>query len=197
MRTLLAAAVLAAAALPASAATYTIDGAHSLVGFRVRHLVSKTNGRFTAFKGTINYVEGKPEAWSVQASIDPASINTDNEKRDGHLKSPDFFDVAKCPEMSFKSTKVAKVLESYTLTGDLTMHCVTKPVTLALEVGGVEGPKAGFSAKGKLNRKDFGIVWNRVLDKGAAMLGEDVEISLDIEADEAKAEAPAKEGKKK
>lgn len=186
MRTLLAA-LLAVSAVPASAATYSIDPVHSLVGFRIRHLVSKTSGRFTKYSGTINYTEGKPETWSVDAKIDPASINTDNEKRDGHLRSADFFDVEKCPDMAFKSTKVAKGEDGrWMLHGDLTMHCVTKPVVLDLEVGGVAGPKAGFSARTKINRKDFGIVWNRALDKGGAMLGDDVEISLDIEADEAK-----------
>jgi polyisoprenoid-binding protein YceI len=187
MRTLLAAAVLASSALPAAAATYSIDTVHSLIGFRIRHLVAKTSGRFTKYSGTINYTEGKPETWSVEAKIDPASINTDNEKRDGHLRSADFFDVEKCPDMGFKSTKVAKGKDDrWMLHGDLTMHCVTKPVVLDLEVGGVAGPKAGFSARTKINRKDFGIVWNKVLDKGSAMLGEDVEVSLDIEADEAK-----------
>lgn len=186
MRTLLAAAVLAAAAVPAPAAVYNIDPVHSLVGFRIRHLVAKTSGRFTKYSGTINYTEGKPETWSVDAKIDPASINTDNEKRDGHLRSADFFDVEKCPVMAFKSTKVVKGEDGrHMLHGELTMHCVTKPVVLDLEVGGVAGPKAGFSARTKLNRKDFGIVWNKVLDAGSAMLGEDVEVSLDIEADEA------------
>lgn len=186
MRILLAAALLAAA-LPLRAATYTIDPAHSLVGFRVRHLVAKTSGRFTRFSGTIDYAEGKPEAWKVEAKIEPASINTDNEKRDGHLRSADFFDVEKCPAMGFKSTKVVKGKDGrLTLRGDLTMHCVTKPVSLDLEVGGVAGPKAGFSAKGRIDRKDFGIVWNRSLDKGGAMLGDEVEVTLDIEADEAK-----------
>lgn len=196
MRTLLAAVLALGAAAPAAAATYTIDPAHSTVGFRVRHFVAKTSGRFNAFSGTIRYVPGKPEAWSVDAKIDPASINTDNAKRDGHLKSADFFDVEKCPDMAFKSTKV-ETLEggALKLHGDLTMHCVTKPVALDLEVGGVAGAKAGFSAKGKLDRKEFGIVWNRALDNGGAVLGDEVEVTLDVEADEAKAE-PAKAVKK-
>lgn len=187
MRTLFAALVALSAAAPAAAATYDIDPVHSLVGFRVRHLVAKTSGRFTKFSGTIHYTEGKPDSWGVDAKIDPSSINTDNEKRDGHLRSPDFFDVEKCPDMRFKSSKVVKGEgDRYMLHGDLTMHCVTKPVVLDLEVGGVAGPKAGFSARTKVNRKDFGIVWNRVLDTGSAMLGEDVEVSLDIEAEEVK-----------
>lgn len=194
MRSIFAAVALAAAA-PATAAVYTIDASHSTVGFRVRHFVAKTSGRFTKFGGTINYAPAKPAAWSVEAKIDAASINTDNEKRDGHLKSPDFFDVEKCPELLFKSTKVTDFKDGAgKLHGDLTMHCVTKPVVLDFEVGGVEGAKAGFSAKGKIARKDFGIVWNRALDNGGAVLGEDVEVTLDIEADEAKdaPKAPAK-----
>ena len=190
MRMMLAA-VLALSALPAAATTYTIDAGHSSVGFRVRHFVAKTTGRFTKFSGTIDYTEGKPGAWKVEASIDPASINTDNEKRDGHLKSADFFDVEKCSAMGFKSTKVTDFKDGAgKLHGELTMHCVTKPVVLDLEVGGVSGAKAGFSAKGKIARKEFGIVWNRALDNGGAVLGEDVEVALDIEADEVK--APAK-----
>ncbi len=192
MRLMLAAA-LAFSAAPALAAPYTIDAGHSNVGFRVRHFVAKTTGRFTKFEGTIDYTPGKPETWKVDAKIDPASINTDNEKRDGHLKSADFFDVEKCPAMGFKSTKVTDVKDDTAkLHGDLTMHCVTKPVVLDLEVGGVSGAKAGFSAKGKIARKDFGIVWNRALDNGGAVLGEDVEVILDIEADEAKAPAKKK-----
>jgi polyisoprenoid-binding protein YceI len=193
MRMILAAALLACA-VPAPAAVYSIDTVHSLIGFRIRHLVAKTSGRFTKYSGTINYTEGKPETWSVDAKIDPSSINTDNEKRDGHLRSADFFDVEKCPDMAFKSSKVVKGEgDRYMLHGDLTMHCVTKPVVLDLEIGGVAGPKAGFSARTKINRKDFGITWNKVLDAGSAMLGEDVEVSLDIEADEAKDGAkPAK-----
>lgn len=106
MRNLLLAAAVLSAAVSASAATFEIDSAHSEVGFRVRHLVSKTPGRFTKFSGTISYEPGKPQTWSVEAKIDPASINTDNEKRDNHLRAEDFFDVKKYPEMSFKSTKV-------------------------------------------------------------------------------------------
>lgn len=195
MRMILAAALLAAAVAPVNAAQYTIDGVHSTISFRVRHFVAKSSGRFTKFSGTIDYTEGKPASWKVEASIDPASINTDNEKRDGHLKSADFFDVEKCPAMGFKSTKVTDVKDGAgKLHGELTMHCVTKPVVLDLEIGGVSGAKAGFSAKGKIARKDFGIVWNRALDNGGAVLGEDVEVTLDIEADEVKdaPKAPAK-----
>lgn len=207
MKTLILLSAVLAAAAPLRADTYDIDSAHSQVGFRVKHLVGKVPGRFTKFSGTIDFTPGKPETWKVDAKIDPASINTDNEKRDGHLKSADFFDVEKYPEMSFKSTKVSDVKgDSAKLAGDLTMHGVTKPVVLDLEIGGTTkdpwgNAKAGFSAKGKLNRKDWGIVWNKALDNGGLMLGEDIEISIDVEAQAAKGDAkkdakPAKKGKK-
>lgn len=185
-----AALILSSSALRAE--VYDIDASHSQVGFRIKHLVGRVPGRFTKFSGTIEFTAGKPETWKVDAKIDPASINTDNEKRDGHLKAPDFFDVAKHPEMSFKSTKVTAVKgETAKLHGDLTMHGVTKPVVLDLELGGTAkdpwgNQKAGFSATGKINRKDFGIVWNKTLDTGSLMLGEEVEVSLDIEAQVAK-----------
>lgn len=196
MRHLLAVpAVLLSAALSAAAAVYEIDASHSTVGFKIRHVVTKTSGRFTKFSGTIHYEPGKPSAWKVTADIDPASINTDNEKRDGHLRSPDFFDTAKHPKMSFKSVKVTDAKgDSAKLHGELTMHGVTKPVVLDLEFTGAGkdpwgNEKAGFSARGKLNRKDFGIVWNKAVDNGGFILGDEVEINLEIEADAVK---PAK-----
>jgi len=191
-------AVLAVAATALRAETYEIDPSHSQVGFRIRHLVGKVPGRFTGFSGTIEYSPGKPESWKADAKIDPATINTDNEKRDGHLKSPDFFDVAKHPEMTFKSTKITDVKgETAKLHGDLTLHGVTKPVVLALELGGTTkdpwgSTRAGFTATGTVNRKDFGIVWNKALDTGGLMLGDEVAISLDIEAVLKPKEAPAK-----
>lgn len=181
----------------AHAATYEIDATHSQVAFKVKHLVGKVPGRFTTFSGTISYEPAKPLTWKTEATIDPASINTDNEKRDAHLKSPDFFDTAKCPAMSFKSAKVTDVKGSTAkLQGELTMHCVTKPVVLDLELNGAGkdpwgGERAGFTAKTTLNRKDFGISFNKVLDNGGLMLGEEVEVVIEIEA-AAKAEAPLK-----
>ncbi|MEK7389307.1 MAG: YceI family protein [Elusimicrobiota bacterium] len=172
----------------AGAAVYDIDGSHSQVAFKIRHLVGRVPGRFLKFSGTITYDPAKPASWSVSATIDPASVNTDNEKRDGHLKNPDFFDTAQCATMTFKSSKVTDVKESTAkLHGDLTMHCVTKPVVLDLELGGsAKDPwgneRAGFSAKGKINRKDFGMVFNKVLDAGGLMLGEEVDVTIDIEA---------------
>lgn len=202
MRKLLLVAAVLAAASALRAEDYTIDPAHSSVGFRIKHLVGKVPGRFTKFEGTVSFEPGKPQTWKTEAKIDASSINTDNEKRDGHLKSPDFFDTAKCPDITFKSTKVTDVKgESAKLHGDLTMHCVTKPVVLDLEVGGTTkdpwgNAKAGFTATGKIARKDFGIVWNKTLDAGGVMLGEDVSISLDIEAAAKPKDAPKTAPKK-
>lgn len=189
MRKILAlAAVLFVVAPVVRADTYEIDASHSQVGFRIRHLIGTVPGRFTKFSGTVQYTPGKPASWKVDAKIDPASINTDNENRDGHLRNPDFFNVEKHPEMSFKSTKVTDVKGSAAkLHGNLTMHGVTKPVVLDLEVGGTAkdpwgNTRTGFSATGKINRKDFGIVWNKALDAGGVMLGDDVSITLDVEA---------------
>ncbi|HET9251265.1 MAG TPA: YceI family protein [Candidatus Eisenbacteria bacterium] len=181
------------------AATYTVDPNHSSVGFTVRHFFSKVPGSFKKFSGTIVYDPAKPAEASVKAEIDPASIYTNNEKRDGHLRSEDFFFVEKHPTLTFESTKVTPAGENkLKVDGNLTMRGVTKPVTLDVTYLGSgsagNGVKAGFEAITKVNRKDFGINWNRTLDQGGAMLSDDVEIRLDIEADEkteAKAEAPA------
>lgn len=180
-----------------SAAEFDIDTGHSSVNFKVRHLVAKTTGRFEHFKGTVNYTEGKPADWKVSAEIEMASINTDNAKRDEHLKSPDFFNVQKNPKMTFVSTKVTDVKGTKAkLHGNLTLNGVTKPAILDLEVMGTGkdpwgNTKAGFTATTKINRKDFGIIWNKGLDQGGVLLGDDVEISLEIEA-----QAKATEAKK-
>jgi polyisoprenoid-binding protein YceI len=167
----------------ASATTYTIDPVHSAVTFRIRHIVTKVNGRFTKFSGSYEYVAGKPASWKGEAKIDPASITTDNERRDGHLKSPDFFDVAKCPEMGFVSTKVHDVKDNTAkVDGNLTMHCATKPVTLDAEITEPMGTEMGVELKTKLNRKDWGIIWNKTMDKGGAMLGDDVDVTISLAA---------------
>lgn len=203
MKTLFALSLLLSAA-SVRAAEYKIDSGHSQVGFRIKHLVGRVPGRFRTFSGVVSYEPGSPKSWGVTAEIDPASIDTDNDKRDAHLRNEDFFDVAKCPEMKFKSTSVTAAGEGAAkLRGDLTMHCVTKPVELDLEIGGVTkdpwgNERAGFTARGKLARKDFGIEWNKTLDAGGVMLGDDVELTLDIEAvrDDGKGK-PQKDAKKK
>jgi polyisoprenoid-binding protein YceI len=186
----------------AAPTTWTIDPNHSSVEFSIRHLFSKVPGKFTKFSGTIVYDGANAPASSVKAEIDAASISTANEKRDGHLKSEDFFDVAKYPTIVFESTSASGAGENkLKVSGNLTMHGVTKPVTLDVTFLGA-GPGmggrqvSGFEAVGKVNRKDFNIIWNRNLDQGGTLLGDDVDIRLNIEAGtpppaEKKAEAGA------
>jgi polyisoprenoid-binding protein YceI len=207
-------AAVAALALTASAATaepvaYKFDKSHSLVGFQVRHFFSKVPGRFKEFDGTLMIDEKNLTNSSVDVTIQAASIDTEHEKRDTHLRSGDFFDVEKTPTLTFKSTKVvAGEGSTFKIEGDLTMRGVTKPVVLDVEnlgmgavtsEGRAMGTRAGFEATTKVNRKDFGINWNRALDQGGAMLSDDVWITLQIEAikDEPKPAAAAAGGEKK
>lgn len=182
----------------AAPTTWTIDPVHSQVSFSIRHFFSKVPGNFTKFSGSIVYDPEKPEASSVKVEIDATSINTENEKRDGHLKSEDFFFVEKYPTLTFVSTRVAAAEKGkLTVQGDLTMRGVTKPVTLDVAFLGAgptfQGNQAiGFEATTKVNRKDFNILWNRALDQGGTLLGDDVEIKIGIEANAKPAEAPAK-----
>ena len=173
---------------PAAAADYQIDVSHSTVGFQVRHMaISKTNGVFDDFTGTFSFEPGNPESWSCEAVIQAASVNTGNQKRDEHLRSEDFFNVAQFPTLTFKSTGV-KMEDAFEgiLKGDLTIHGVTKPVELEFEVlGTVTDPwgndRAGFSATLKINRQDFGLSYNNVLEAGGLVVGEEVKILLEIE----------------
>jgi polyisoprenoid-binding protein YceI len=192
MRKLVTASLLAlslamATAASAAPATWTIDPNHSEVGFSIRHMFSKVPGNFGKFQGAIVYDAQIPENSSVKVDIDASSINTRNEKRDNHLRSEDFFDVAKFPTLTFASTKVAAAgTNKLKVDGNLTMHGVTKPVTLFVTFLGA-GPtmngeqRSGFEAITTLNRKDFGIVWNKTLDQGGTMLGDDVDIHLSVE----------------
>jgi polyisoprenoid-binding protein YceI len=180
----------AAAQTPAptsAVGAFEIDATHSNVGFTIRHLVSKVSGRFTRFTGSFDWDPAKPAATKISAEIDATSVNTDNEKRDGHLNSPDFFDTAKHPKITFQSTGVTvKDASHLTMNGNLTMRGVTKPVTLDVEVlgtmPGARGQVAGFEARGRVNRKDFGVNWNRTLDQGGVVLGDDVDIVIQVEA---------------
>ena len=202
MKKLLAAVALSllAAGIPALAAdTYNVDKTHSEVSFRIKHLLGKVPGRFDDFSGTIQFDAAKPENSSVEFAIKATSIDTANGDRDNHLRSPDFFDVEKFPEITFKSTSVKAVAPNrFQVTGAFTLHGVAKTITLPIEYLGEakmgENVKAGFSTETILNRKDYGIVWNKDLDGGGTILGENVEISINIEAGKAKpAEAkPAK-----
>ena len=176
------------AALAAEPATYTVDGAHSSVGFKVRHLISKVSGSFNEFTGAIVGDPKSPETASVAFTIKAASIDTANEQRDKHLNAPDFFDTAKFPEITFKSSKITpKGGDKYDVAGTFTMHGVSKEIVLPVTFGGVAkdpwgNERAGFSIQTTLDRKDYGIVYNKVLDQGGTLLGDDVEISIEIEA---------------
>jgi polyisoprenoid-binding protein YceI len=175
------------AASPVVAETFVIDRNHSDASFQVRHFVSNVRGRFTDFQGTIEGDPARPEAATVEFTVKAASIDTAQPNRDKHLRSADFFDAEKFPEITFKSTKVKAVgKDKYEVTGPLTMHGVTKPVTLVVTNLGTAGTgkdrKLGFEATTTVNRKDFGIVWNKALDNGGYMLGDDVTVVVNIEA---------------
>lgn len=190
--------VFVASAAFAAPVTYTIDKPHTEVGFDVRHFFSKVHGRFNDFQGTIVFDEQDPAKISVEASAVTASVSTDNEKRDGHLKTADFFDAEKFPTLTFKSTKVtAAGKNKYKVAGDLTLRGVTKPVVFDVDflgagsvgVGGQSwGTKAGFVATTTINRKDFGINWNKQLDNGGLMLADEVTLTLNIEANQVQEE---------
>jgi polyisoprenoid-binding protein YceI len=196
LRLLTLAAVLAPT-LPAIAAAeprlFGFDKSHSEVGFDIRHFFTKVHGRFNDYAGSIAYDPGNLEASTVSVSIADSSIYTANDRRDSDLRSPNFFDVAKNPTITFKSTKVipGKDASHFQVAGDLNMHGVTKPVTLDVEFLGMGpvavsgrsmGTQAGFVGKTTIKREDWGITWNRTLDQGGMMLGEDVEITLNIAA---------------
>jgi len=176
------------AAGPLAAAEYTVDPAHSTIGFQVRHMaISKTNGEFDDYTGTFSFERGQPETWSCEAVIQAASVNTNNEKRDDHLRSPDFFNVEDFPTITFVSTGV-RMEDDYegVLTGDLTIHGVTKSVSLDFEfLGTVTDPwgneRAGFSATTKINRQEFGLTYNNVLEAGGLVVGDEIKITLEIE----------------
>ncbi len=187
----LVAAAAALLSLPAVAAptAWTIDTAHSTAGFTVKHLaVSKVHGELGPVTGTVNFDKADPSKSTVEASIDVTNLSTQNEKRDGHLKSPDFFDAAKFPTATFKSTSVTKAGEGHwTVVGNLTLHGVTKPVTLDVEGPAAEQPHpmmkgttvSAFSATGKINRKDFSVGTGNFA--GDAIVSDEVQIQLDVE----------------
>ena len=170
-------------------ATWNIDPAHSAAQFKVKHMmISNVKGEFTSLKGSLVYDQTNPENSRVQAEIDAATITTGEPQRDAHLKSPDFFDVAKFPVLAFRSTLVSRTSNGeLAVAGDLTIHGITRPVVFA-----VEGPSAsakdpwgntriGLSATTKINRKDFGLTWNAALETGGILVGEEVTITLDVQ----------------
>ncbi len=178
---------------------WSFDLVHSSVNFTVRHMVvSKVRGRFTKWDGALVMDEQQPAAGRVDVVIDAASIDTGVEQRDGHLKSPDFFDVARFPTIAFKSTKVEPAgAGALKVAGELTMHGVTRPVVLDVEYAGSAkdpwgGVRAGFSARASLDRKDFGLTYNQLLETGGVLVGETVEISIEAEmVKQAPASVPA------
>jgi polyisoprenoid-binding protein YceI len=180
----LAAHLSAAPKLPTG--TYTLDPAHSKVGFEVVHLVVATvDGRFKGVSATVT-LDSDPAKSTVEAVIDVASVDTGNEKRDGHLRSGDFFDVAKHPTMAFKSRSFKLKGEQLTVSGDLTLRGVTKPVTLegrfrGVAADGYGNEKVGASLRGSINRKDFGVAWNAVVEAGP-VVSDTVDLILNIEA---------------
>lgn len=170
------------------AGSYTPDLAHSQVGFSVKHMmVSKVPGKFDRYEGTVEFDEKAMRFTKLTATIDAASINTDNERRDNHLRSADFFDVANHPDITFEMTAYRGDAEGGTMEGRLTIRGVTKPVTLDVEIGGlVTDPwgnrRLGFSLGGKINRQDFGLSWNKLLETGGVVVGDSVKLIIDIEA---------------
>jgi polyisoprenoid-binding protein YceI len=194
----------------AQAATWEIDSAHSAAQFAVKHMmVSTVRGEFSNVKGTINLDDKDPAKMSVEATVDATTVNTREPARDKHLKSPDFFDVAKYPAISFKSTSVKKKGASkFAVTGELTLHGVTKPATLDVDMAAeVKDPwgkvRRGAQATTKISRKDYGLAWNKALETGGVVVGDEINITLDIEATkqavatpEAAAERPAGPDKK-
>ena len=171
-----------------AADTYEIDAAHSSVQFSVRHMmISNVRGEFTKLSGKAVGDAANPTATTVEATIEAASIDTRNEKRDEHLRGQDFLDVAKFPTITFKSTKVEKAGDAWKLHGDLTLHGVTKPVVL--DVTNVTAPtkdpwgnfRVGASATTKINRQDYGIVFNKTLDGGGLLVGDELTITIDVE----------------
>jgi polyisoprenoid-binding protein YceI len=179
---------------PTHAATFELDPAHTNVGFGVRHIgINTVRGNFQAFTGTIQFDAKKPEASKINVQIDTASINTGNPKRDGHVKSPDFLDVAKFPKMTFVSKSVKPDgAGGFVVTGDLTLHGVTKPVTLKVTefTGPGKSPldkkdHIGASVTGTIIRQDFGIVWNGggvTGIAGEAAVGNEIKLQLDVDA---------------
>ena len=183
--------LLLAVASPAAAAveTLAIDASHTNVGFSIRHFFTPVKGEFKEVKGTIALDQEDPSRSKVEVTIPAASINTNHERRDNHLRSADFFDAEKNPTITFvsKSIRLDPATKKGTMSGDLTMRGVTKPITLDVEMLGImsagkSGSVAGFTATGKLDRKEFGILLTLALDQGGAMLADEVNLFIDVEA---------------
>jgi len=169
--------------------SWNLDTVHSGINFTVRHMVvSKVRGRFARFSGTVALDESDLTRSSVEATIDAASIDTGTAQRDDHLRSADFLDVERFPEIRFLSTRIEKVSgDRYRLTGELTIHGVTRSVALEAEYGGRGkdpwgNERVGFTAKGAIDRKDFGLVWNQALETGGVLVSDRVDLELEVQA---------------
>lgn len=177
---------------------WTIDSTHSGINFSIRHMVvSKVRGRFTKYNGVLNLDEADLTQSVVEATIDAASVDTGTAQRDDHLRSSDFFDAEKYPELRFRSTRLERVAQDrYRVVGELTIRDTTKEVTLDVEYGGrAKDPwgneRIGFIAKTSIDRKDFGLGWNQVLEAGGVLVGDRVEIELEVQAVKAAAQQAA------
>ena len=176
--------------------TWDIDTSHSAIHFWVRHLViSKVHGRFAKWTGTVNLDEQDPTRSSVDVRIEADSIDTQVADRDAHLRSADFLDAANHPALTFKSRRIEKSGDGYRVTGDLSIRGTTREVVLDAELAGLAkdpwgNQRAGFSAKVTLDRRDYGLVWNTALEAGGVLVGEQVEVSIELEAVKKVAAAP-------
>lgn len=185
-------AVLTASVVWAEPARWNVDPEHSTIEFRVSHMVvSKTTGRFMDYTGFIDMDAEAGTVKAIEASIKAASVDTHHEKRDAHLRNPDFFDVEKYPLITYKMKSYKKTADGYSAVGELTIRGVAKDITLSGNFNGVTkdpwgNMRAGFNAEGKVNRKDFGMVWNKTLDSGGLVVGDEVHIKLDVECIKAK-----------
>jgi polyisoprenoid-binding protein YceI len=168
--------------------TYNFDKSHTEMTFQVRHLVTRVRGRFSDFTGSLKYDDAAPENSSVSVTIQAASVDTNEQQRDGHLRSADFFEVEKHPTITFNSKKmIKKGSDSYDVIGDLTIRGVTKEITLPVtHLGAAKDPwgnqRLGFEAEQTVNRKDFGLMWNAALETGGFLVGDDVKIALQVQA---------------
>ncbi len=168
--------------------TWDLDQAHTVLGFSARHaMIAKVRGSFTDFSGSFTIDGANLANSTAEVTIQTASIDTANADRDGHLKSADFLDVEKFPTITFASTGIAVSGNDVTVNGNLTIHGVTKPVTVNLEFAGISvdpwgQTKIGFEGSTKVNRKEFGLVWNVALEAGGVLVGEDITLNFDIEA---------------
>jgi polyisoprenoid-binding protein YceI len=167
--------------------TFVVDPDHSEVGFSVRHLLSRTRGRFGRFRGLVNLDRQQPERSSVTFTVEAASIDTRQNDRDAHLRSGDFFDAASHPDITFASTRILRLSDDrYDVIGQFTLRGITRELTLPVTFHGVArdpwgGERAGFSTEIELNRKEFGMVWNAALDNGGFVLGDEVRVTIDLE----------------